>query len=70
MKKMLSCRSTASLLDDSSQVRVKGKKVISMFGGWGLKKKYEDSFAPGSHVIIRGKVSKMNGKLLVEWFPL
>ena len=68
---MLSCRSTASLVDDSSQVKVKGKKVISMFGSsWGLKKKYEDSLAPGSHVIIRGKVSKINGKLLVEWILL
>lgn len=67
---MMTCRLTASLVDDSSQVKVKGKKVMSMFGGWGLKKKYEDSFAPGSQVIIRGKVSKMNGKLLLEWILL
>ena len=55
------CRSTASQLEDGSQVKVKGKKVTSMFGGWGLKKKLEQTFAPGSPVIIRGKVFSKNG---------
>lgn len=48
-------------LESSPQVKVKGKKVMSMFGGWGLKKKYENTFAPGTPLIIRGKVSNRNG---------
>ena len=57
----LVCRSTNSQLESGSQVKVKGKRVTSMFGGWGVKKKVEQTFAPGSPVIIRGKVLSKNG---------
>ena len=50
-------------LESSPQVKVKGKKVMSMFGGWGLKKKYENTFASGTPLIIRGKVFDRNGAL-------
>ena len=40
---------------------MKGKKVISGFGAWGVKKKWESTFSPGSPVILKGKASKKNG---------
>ena len=56
------CRSSTPKLEDGSQVKVKGKKVTSRFGGWGLKKKLEQTFAPGAPVIVRGRALSKTGR--------
>ena len=62
-------RAAHPLPDAAGAVKVKGKKVISGFGAWGVKKKWEETFSPGSPVILRGKVSKRNGMPLKHAHP-
>ena len=54
-------RAAHPLPDAAGAVKVKGKKVISGFGAWGVKKKWESTFSPGSPVILKGKASRRNG---------
>ena len=54
-------RAAHPLPDAAGAVKVKGKKVISGFGAWGVKKKWEGTFSPGSPVILKGKASRRNG---------
>ena len=57
-------RAAQPLPDAAGAVKVKGKRVISGFGAWGVKKKWESTFSPGSPVILKGKASRRNGTRL------
>ena len=59
-------RAAHTLPDAAGAVKVKGKKVISGFGAWGVKKKWESTFSPGSPVILKGKACKWHGATLMR----